>query len=177
MQSIAMAVPACLLQPAARCGESKSRKLRGAILPVDHGYHSQYGFRECNKCERCSERAFSKSTADSFQDRFTRRGHSQITLDAESASDSMDFHHPPSTHQSRYTQSSNLPLLIPRLALNSVPRAPPHLHRRALAPLDAVQADRLRDAVLLMRLQTPSGLGLEGECVALVSCVSRGLLR
>lgn len=69
----------------------------------------------------------------------------------------------------RNAQPLNSTLLINNLPSKGIRRAPAQLDRAAAPALDALHADRLRDARLLLRGQAAAGLGVELERVALES--------
>lgn len=78
----------------------------------------------------------------------------ESTESSSPSSSSSSSTHPISPQQlnitkSRNAQPLNTPLLIDRLSINSIGSSPAQFHRIALAGLDALHADRLRDAVLL----------------------------
>ena len=68
---------------------------------------------------------------------------------------------------SGHVQPSQLTLLTLRLSANRITRPPPHLHTRPLAPLHALQPNRLRDPVLLMRTKRPRRLRLQMQRISL----------
>jgi hypothetical protein len=67
----------------------------------------------------------------------------------------------------RHPQPLNRTLLIHHLSRERVRRAPAHFYDVAFALLDALHADGLCDAVLLLRGEAAARLGLEFEGVAL----------
>lgn len=67
----------------------------------------------------------------------------------------------------RHSQAFDGALLVDHFAGERVRRAPAQLDCVALAGLDALHADRLCDAVLLLGVQTAAGLRVEFESVAL----------
>ena len=79
---------------------------------------------------------------------------------------------PFSSSRLRHSQPFNRSLLINNLSSERVRRAPAHLHDGAFALLDALYADGLCDAVLLLRGKAAAGLGLEFEGVALLGLSS-----
>lgn len=68
----------------------------------------------------------------------------------------------------RHSQAFNRSLLVNHLPCERVGRSPAQFHRFAGAGRDVLHADRLRDAVLLVRGEAAAGLGLEFEGVALI---------
>ena len=71
------------------------------------------------------------------------------------------------TPQLRHPQPLNRALLIHHLARKRVRSPPAQFDALARAALDALHADGLRDAVLLLWGEAAAGLGLEFEGVAL----------
>jgi hypothetical protein len=69
----------------------------------------------------------------------------------------------PSNHASLDAQSANLAALLPPLPAQQIGALPAHLDGRAAALLHAVQPDRLRDAVDLVRGEVARGLRFEAE--------------
>ena len=79
------------------------------------------------------------------------------------------------TPQLRHPQPLNRALLIHHLARKRVRSPPAQFDALARAALDALHADCLGDAVLLLRAQTATGLGVEFEGVALLWLLERGV--
>ena len=72
-----------------------------------------------------------------------------------------------SRQNSLHTQPSDLSLFVLLDPSNLITRAPSHLDTVALPPLNTLQSDRLRDAMLLIWLQTSRRLRVEVERIAL----------